>query len=135
MDELVRKLVEEHGRMRELLRQAKEATDMSDFEAVALDLKLLDPVFKQHIADEEAQILRLLIGTLGRKGAEEEIKVFQQHRPIYRLMLTVSELAAENADELRTSQARLNDLFDAHASAEEQRVFPRALSCLRNLPT
>jgi hemerythrin-like domain-containing protein len=135
MDELLRTLIEEHRKMRELLRRAEEAADRSDYEAVSGHLKLLDPVFKQHIADEEAQVLRLLIGVLGRKGAEEEIKVFQQHRPIYKLMLTVSELAAENADELRLNQAKLNELFEAHANTEEQRVFPRALSCIKKMPT
>jgi len=131
MDELIRTLVGEHVRMRELLRQAKESADSSDFEAVSRDLRQLEPVFKQHIADEEATVLRLLIGTLGRAGAEDEIKVFQQHRPIYKLMQTVSELAAKNAVELRMSQEELNGLFDVHAGAEEGRVFPKALSCVR----
>jgi hypothetical protein len=126
---LIRTLIEEHRRMRELLRLAKEATDKGDFEAVSRDLKLLDPIFKQHIADEEAQILRLLIGELGRKGAEEEIRIFQQHRPIYRLMQAVSELASEEAMDLGSEQAELDALFDDHANAEELRVFPKALAC------
>jgi len=130
MDALIRTLVEEHGEMRELLRHAKEATDKSDFEAISRDLKLLDPIFKQHIADEEAQILRLLIGELGRKGADGEIRVFQQHRPIYRLMQAVSELASKEAIDLRSVQVKLNELFDDHAHAEELRVFPKALACL-----
>jgi hemerythrin-like domain-containing protein len=130
IDELIRTLIEEHRKMRELLRLAKEATDKSDFGAVSRDLKLLDPIFKQHIADEEAQILRFLIGDLGRKGAEEEIRIFQQHRPIYRLMQTVSELASKEAMDLGSEQAKLDALFDDHANAEELLVFPRALACL-----
>ncbi|HMD78882.1 MAG TPA: hemerythrin domain-containing protein [Nitrososphaerales archaeon] len=130
IDGLIRTLVEEHDKMRELLRLAKEATDKGDFEAVSRDLKLLDPIFKQHIADEEAQVLRLLIGELGRKGAEEEIRIFQQHRPIYRLMQAVSELASKEAMDLGSEQTKLNALFDDHANAEELLVFPKALACL-----
>src|SRR5271157_2107976 len=130
IDGLIRTLVEEHDKMRELLRLAKEATDKGDFEAVSRDLKLLDPIFKQHIADEEAQVLRLLIGELGRKGAEEEIRIFQQHRPIYRLMQAVSELASKEAMDLGSEQTKLNALFDDHANAEELLVFPKALASL-----
>lgn len=117
--------------MREGLRRTKEAADKRDFESAALALKQLDVVFRQHIADEEAQILRLLVGELGVKGAEEEIRVFQQHRPIYLLMQSVAELASKEASDLKTEQSRLNTLFDAHTIAEEERVFPRALSCYR----
>lgn len=114
--------------MREGLRRAKEAAGRQDFESVSRALKELDPVFRQHIADEESQILGLLIERLGVKGATEEIRVFQQHRPIYQLMKAVTELATMPADELEANQTRLEALFDKHTAAEEARVFPRALS-------
>jgi hypothetical protein len=117
--------------MRELLHQAKDSADQGKFAELSHDLKLLDPIFKQHIADEEAQVLRLLIEKLGVNGAQEEIKVFQQHRPIYTMMRTISELAAKEAADLPSEQGRLNKLFDDHATAEEQRVFPRALALNR----
>jgi len=113
--------------MKEGLLKMKDATERKDFKELSQILKQLDPVFRQHIADEEAQILRLLVAELGREGAEAEIKVFQQHRPIYRLMRTIAELAPKGADDLETEQAKLGELFEDHASAEEQRVFPRAL--------
>jgi len=128
-DELIKVLVAEHAVMSEGLGRMREAAERKDFEGVSLALKQLDPVFRQHIVDEEAQILRLLIGELGLKGAEDEIKVFQQHRPIYRLMQTVSELASKEVAGLASEQLRLNVLFDNHARAEEGRVFPRALRC------
>jgi hypothetical protein len=127
LEELVRTLVEEHGKMKDLLQQAKAAAEGGNFGELSEKLRLLDPIFKQHIADEEGQILRLLIEVLGVKGAQDEIRVFQQHRPIYSLMLTVSELAAKNPADLPSEEARLNRLFDEHATAEESRVFPRAL--------
>lgn len=128
LDALLKVLVEEHAAMMEGLRRTKEAADRKDFEGASRALKQLDPVFRQHIADEEAQVLGLLIGQLGVKGAEEEIKVFRQHRPIYRLMQTVAELASKETADLEAEQAKLNALFDDHTTAEEERVFPKALS-------
>jgi len=113
--------------MGEGLPRTKEAADRKDFDAASRALKQLDGVFRQHIADEEAQIIRLLVGERGVKGAEEEIKVFQQHRPIYRLMQTVAELATKKESELESDQAKLNALFDDHAAAEKESE--RARSC------
>lgn len=125
---LIRTLVDEHGVMKDGLRRAKEATQKGDFQALAGILSGLDSVFRQHIADEESTVLRLLVGTLGVKGAEEEIRIVQQHRPIYQLMKKISEFASMPATELSSSQEELNVLFDSHAAAEEERVFPRVKS-------
>ena len=135
LGELLRVLVEEHGSMKEGLRRAKEATDSNDFESVSRTMKQLDPLFRQHIADEEAQILRLLIGELGMKGAEEEIKIFQQHRPIYGMMQTVAKLAYKNPSDLEAEQVTLNTLFENHTYAEEHLVFPKALAFNRQKDT
>ncbi|MDG7016658.1 MAG: hemerythrin domain-containing protein, partial [Nitrososphaerota archaeon] len=104
MEALVRVLIGEHKAMSEGFRRAKVAADKRDFGAVIRELKELEPVFRQHIADEESQILRLLTQELGVKGAEDEIRVFQQHRPIHRLMQAVAELAAKSPAELETEQ-------------------------------
>ena len=120
--------------MRDLLASAKEAVGRGDLETVASHLRALDRIFRQHIADEEAQILRILVSELGTEGAQEEIRIFQQHRPIYALMRTVAELASKGGAELSTEQRRLSEIFDAHASTEERRVFPRALDCFERLP-
>ena len=128
IDELIEVLVKEHAVMKEGLRRTKQAAERKDFEDASRSLRQLDEVFRQHIVDEEAHILRLLVDELGMKGAEKEIRVFQQHRPIYRLMQIVSELAAKEAADLSSEGAKLNVLFDEHAGAEEEFVFPRALA-------
>lgn len=125
-------LVKEHALMRDGLRRAKDAAERRDFESVSLTLKELDPIFRQHIADEEAQILRFLIGQLGVEGADYEIKVFQQHRPIYQLMEAVARLAAMSAAELESNQTKLDALFEEHTRAEEQHVFPKVTSLRKN---
>jgi len=137
LDALLKVLVEEHAVMSEGLQRMKEAAHRGDFDGVSRTLKQLDPVFRQHVADEEGQILRLLIQELGRRDAEEGIRVFQQHRPIYRMMQTVSELASKEPTELEAEQAKLNALFEEHTRAaraltqlavsEQSRVVPRML--------
>ncbi len=128
LESLIRTLVEEHATMKEGISKAREAAEKRDFGALPRILRGLDPLFRQHIVDEESTILRLLIGELGVKGAEEEIKVFQQHRPIYQLMQKISEFASMSAAELQAGQEELRDLFEKHAFAEERIVFPKAES-------
>lgn len=130
-EELIGVLVAEHAKMREGLESVKDATDNHDFQAAATALKELDTIFRQHIADEESQILRLLIEAYGVESTAEEIKVFQQHRPIHQLMETVAKLASLPPSELEANQTTLRALFDEHTTAEEERVFPRAMECYR----
>jgi hypothetical protein len=88
----------------------------------------LDRIFKQHIADEAAQVLRILLDAYGVDGANEAIIIFRQHRPIYDLMEKVKKLAALPIEELASSEDALRQLFEERTLAEESRVFPRALS-------
>ena len=131
LEEMVKVLVAEHAAMRDGLKRAKEAASKGDFEAVRRIIQGLDPLFRQHIADEESEILGLLVRELGVKGAEREIAVFRQHRPIYNLMLRIRELAAAAPGELEEREAELEALFSEHARAEESEVFPRAVSLVR----
>lgn len=132
LEALIRALVVEHATMRKGLQRAKEAAGKNDFGAVSRTLRELEPVFRQHIADEEAQILGLLVKQLGVKGAADEIRVFRQHKPIYQLMKKVEELAVMPTSELAANQAKLDTLFNEHTAAEEAGVFPRAVSLHRS---
>jgi hypothetical protein len=125
LDALIAALVEEHGVMRAGLRRSREAMSRNDYQAVKDELQKVDPIFRQHIADEESRVLRFLIQALGVKGAENEIKVFQQHRPIYDLMTRVGELAAMPSGELQKSQDELQALSELHTEVEETEVFPK----------
>lgn len=125
---LIRTLVDEHAVMKDGLRKAREAAHKGDFETLLGILRDLDSLFRQHIVDEESTILRLLVSKLGVEGAKDEIRVFQQHRPIYQLMKRVSEFASMPATALSANQRELAEFFDRHATAEERLVFPRAES-------
>jgi hypothetical protein len=130
-DELIAVLVAEHGKMKSGLAEVERVAAKKDFDSAAKILKSLDALFRQHIADEEAQVLKLLIDAYGVRGAEDAIVVFRQHRPIYDLMEKVKKLASLPLHELATSEGELRRLFDEHAHAEETRVFPRALLTYR----
>lgn len=130
-EELISVLVAEHVRMSRDLAQVEQAVSKKDFTSASRILKGLDTLFRQHIADEEAQVLRLLIDAYGLKGAEDAILVFRQHRPIYDLMEQVKKLASISTEELASNEDRLKRLFYEHTLAEESRVFPRAISTFR----
>jgi hemerythrin-like domain-containing protein len=127
-EDLISVLVSEHGEMKKGLAQVKQSVSNKDFSSASRVLRDLDRLFKQHIADEEAQVLRLLLDAYGVEGAEEAIIIFRQHRPIYDLMEEVKKLASLPIDELARDEDRLRRLFEEHTLAEESRVFPKAIS-------
>lgn len=135
LDSLLQVLVGEHSAMKDGLSRAREQHQTRDFAALVETLKALDSLFRQHIVDEESTLLRLLIERVGRKGAEEEIRVFQQHAPIYELMKRVAGFASMSVPELKAAQDELEDLFESHAAAEELSVFPRVRSLSAERPS
>lgn len=126
-EDLISVLVGEHAQMTQLLAEVKEAISNKDFSSASRALLELDRLFKQHIADEEAQVLRILLDAYGVEGAEEAIVIFRQHRPIYDLMEEVKKLASLPSGELASNEGRLRQLFEDHAMAEESRIFPKAM--------
>ncbi len=130
-EELISVLIAEHAEMKKGLVDVEKAVSNKDFSSASKILQELDSLFKQHIADEEAQVLRLLIDAYGVKGAEDAITVFRQHRPIYDLMESIKRLASLPAEELSSREGDLKRLLEEHTLAEESRVFPRALSTHR----
>ncbi len=129
--ELISVLVAEHAKMKSDLEEVERAVSQKDFASASRTLQGLDGLFRQHIADEEAQVLRILLDAYGVEWADDAIKVFRQHRPIYDLMEEVKKLASLSAEELASNEERLRRLFDEHTLAEEGRVFPRAASTYR----
>ncbi len=130
-EELVSVLVAEHEKMKKGFADVEQAVTRKDFSSASRILRELDSLFKQHIADEEAQVLRLLIDAYGVKGAEDAIIVFRQHRPIYDLMEEVKKLASLPPGDLASREDELRRLLDEHTLAEETRVFPRAVATYR----
>jgi len=130
-EELISVLIAEHAEMKRGLAEIKQAVSKGDFLSASRVLRELDRLFKQHIADEEAQVLRILIDAYGVKGADDAIAVFRQHMPIYDLMEEVKRLASLSSEELASDEDRLRQLLEDHTLAEESRVFPRAKSAYK----
>ena len=126
-EKLISVLVAEHAEMKKGLAQVKQAISNKDFASASRVLGELDRLFRQHIADEEAQVLRILLDAYGVDGSNEAIIVFRQHRPIYDLMEKIKKLAALPIEELASSEDVLRQLFEEHTLAEESRVFPKAI--------
>jgi hypothetical protein len=126
--ELVAVLVSEHAKMKDGLSRARGEILEGNFAGASEALAEVDSMFKQHIADEEGQILRLLFDVYGKKGAGDAIEVFRQHRPIYAMMKAVEGLSLLSPEELSTRGEELSKLLSEHAFAEESRVFQRALT-------
>lgn len=117
--------------MKEKLAEIKQSASRRDFSSTAEILGQLDRLFRQHIADEEAQVLRVLIGAYGVIGADEAIRVFRQHRPIYQLMEEVKKFASLSPEELASDETKLKSMLEEHTMAEENRIFPKAISTHR----
>ena len=130
-EELISTLICEHIEMKKDLVELEIAMSNKDFFLASKILDNLDHLFKQHIVDEEAQVLRILIDAYGVKGSDEAIKIIRQHRPIYYLMEEVKKLAFLSIEELTSNEDRLRKLFEEHTLAEESSVFPRAISTYR----
>jgi hypothetical protein len=124
-------LIAEHVEIKKELAELEKSTGVRDYSSAFMILERLDRLFRQHIADEEAQVLRLLIGAYGVKGADEAIAVFRQHRPIYQLMTEVKKLSSLSPGELSLNEAKLRSMLKNHTIAEETSVFPRALSTFK----
>ncbi|MFQ5838633.1 MAG: hemerythrin domain-containing protein [Thermoplasmata archaeon] len=122
-EELVDLLLEEHREIRRLLEEVlAEAGQAGPGEILAS----LDDCLRQHVADEEARVLRLLIDVHGHQGASEAIRVFQQHRLIHEL---VKELRASPlpSSSMAAKKAELRKLLEDHFAEEEGSIFPLAL--------
>lgn len=132
LEDLVAVLVAEHAEMKAGLESLRSALGAKDYAAAKARLAEVKTIFTRHIADEEAQVLRVLIDSYGVKGADEAIMVFRQHRPMYALMEAIERFATLSPAELESKEEELKELFGKHTKAEEERVFPWALSARRS---
>jgi len=130
LDDLIRILVEEHGKVRDLLVKLDMLLQAGRYTEAAEELKEFQPYLDQHILDEEAIVLKALLDALGRGGAARAIKVFQEHREIHQL---ISEMrsAASTPEKLVEKKDRLRETLERHFWAEEKDVFPSALDVYR----
>lgn len=127
LEELIALLSEEHQEQRKRLSELADVLEKKDYARGAELAKEFDNSTVQHIVDEENVLLKLFIDTYGRKGADDAIKVFQQHRTMHKQADTISEKAMNSPEELGSMPSEFDKLVRSHFDAEEKRIFPWAL--------
>lgn len=104
-----------------------EALAKKDYVRAAHLFSEFDNLSIQHIVDEENVLLKLFIDAYGRNGADDAIKVFQQHRTMHKLADTISKKALTSPEKLGSMPSDFDKLVRSHFLAEEDRIFPWAL--------
>jgi len=127
LEELIVLLSEEHQELRKRLSELVDVLDKKDYTRGAELAREFDNSTVQHIVDEENVLLRLFIDAYGRKGADDAIKVFQQHRTMHKLADTISKKAMNLPEKLGSMPSEFDKLVRSHFEAEEKRIFPWAL--------
>ena len=127
LEELISLLSQEHQEQRKRLSELADVLKKRDYARGAELAREFDNSSVQHIVDEENVLLKLFIDTYGRKGADDAIKVFQQHRTMHRLAETISKKAMASPEELESTPCEFDKLVRSHFEAEEKHIFPWAL--------
>ena len=127
LEELIALLSEEHQEQRKRLSELADVLEKKDYARGAELAREFDNSTVQHIVDEENVLLKLFIDTYGRKGADDAIKVFQQHRTMHKQADTISEKAMNSPEELGSMPSEFDKLVRSHFDAEDKRIFPWAL--------
>jgi len=125
--ELIIVLTKEHEQLRKLLADLNGALAKGDYSRGADRVIEFDNSTLQHIVDEENVLLKLFIDAYGREGADDAIKVFQQHRAMHKLADAISKTALTSPHKLGSMPSDFDKLVRSHFQAEEERIFPWAL--------
>jgi len=129
--ELIASLTQEHREVENQIAELKKALRARKYAKAAAIIPGFCDTLRQHIIDEEARVLKLLIDVLGRDGATEAIETFQQHRTIHNRIEDLEKIAARTPGLLAPKVAELEDLLRDHLRREEQTIFPAALDAHR----
>ena len=116
-----------HQEQRNRLSELADVLEKHDYARGAELARDFDNSTVQHIVDEENVLLKPFIDRYGRKGADDAIKVFQQHRTMHKLAETISGKAMESPEELGSIPFEFDKLVRSHFDAEEKRILPWAL--------
>ena len=127
LEELITVLTKEHEQLRKRLVELDDALAKGGYSRGAELVSEFDNSTLQHIVDEENVLLKLFIDAYGREGADDAIRVFQQHRTMHKLADTISKTALTSPKELGSMPSDFEKLVRLHFEAEEERIFPWAL--------
>jgi len=126
----VSSLVKAHGDIRRRVSGIGTALEERDVAAGLVSLRELKATLDRHVVDEEARVLKVLIGAHGRDGAADAIRTMQQHRRVHKLVDDMLSTLPRSAEDASKEHAELEALLDEHFRAEEERIFPWAIDTL-----
>ncbi len=126
-EEFVASLVKAHGDIRRRLSVIGTTLKEQDVPAGLASLRELMDTLDRHVVEEEARVLKVLIGAHGRDGAGDAIRTMQQHRRVHRLVNAMLDRLPESAEDLSKAHVELEALQDEHFRAGEGRIFPWAI--------
>ncbi len=127
LEDLVALLEKEHEDVRKEMFLISEMLLKGDSDTLSRRLASLDEELMQHMLDEEASVLRVLIQAYGRDGSEEAIEVFREHVEIKRLLDDLRKGIAENQEERMKTRDALDTLLVNHFTKEDETIFPWAI--------
>lgn len=130
LEDLTGMLITEHEAMRETLLKIAILLNDGKFEEAYVLEKELESILRQHILDEDSQLLKFIIEVKGRQDAGDSIRVFQEHRRIMKLLAELEDWRRESFQELKGNFDEFSHTLKAHMRSEESLVMPEVLKLL-----
>jgi iron-sulfur cluster repair protein YtfE (RIC family) len=131
VNELIEKLKEEHTNLPVIIDDAiitYKTGNLSGAFPVIADVR---ETLSQHIIDEEAVLLKLLLDRLGKEASEPYIKILQEHTKIMKLVEQSVESTYTGWTETENNLNTLKEELAGHHKQEEEVFYPKVISLLR----
>ncbi len=133
LEQLVNLLEGEHRKVESDLKAVAAMIAARDQDNLGSLLQSLDEKLLQHMLDEEASILAVLIKAYGRERSAEAIKVFREHVRIREMMTGLRKKFEGDPVKCMESRNELESFMLEHFKKEDVRIFPLALETQRRL--
>ena len=130
VNELIEKLKEEHASLPAIIDDAiitYKTGNLSGAFPVIADVR---ETLSQHIIDEEAVLLKLLLDKLGKEASEPYIKILQEHTKIMKLVEQSVESTYTGWTETENNLNTLKEELAGHHKQEEEVFYPKVISLL-----
>ncbi len=130
VNELIEKLKGEHANLPAIIDDAiitYKTGNLSGAFPVIADVR---ETLSQHIIDEEAVLLKLLLDKLGKEASEPYIKILQEHTKIMKLVEQSVESTYTGWTETENNLNTLKEELAGHHKQEEEVFYPKVISLL-----
>lgn len=127
LEQLVTLLEEEHRKVESELGAAAELISAGNVDGLSLLLQSLDGELMQHMLDEEASVLAVLIKAYGRNGSADAIRVFKEHVRIREMILEIRKKLEVDPAKCAALKKELESFMLEHFKKEDAGIFPLAL--------